>query len=479
MPDSPQTPQSEKQAKLLTVALEVFRRSLIDSVSFLMANRDRKIDTAPPWARNSVQPEASFPEYTIPQSIAQKPIPLADSKPTTEPNVYGMATPTPPAAKPDLPPIPLAGDKPPETFSIKQDWKPGWFGGDKPMEPTSNVSAFDRPQAVIIVGPRPLPVKLDKALEAPATIPRSERGEMATGNTMGKMLARQFMAVVGPLYLLSTILNQTGSGMGVFQKSIQLMAASLAPIVLPVFMTLAAGLMTLSDIIWNKINPALGDFYSWAIKFGLGQAEKKLGDAKDVVDLAGVVRGLTRGDAPNVADMPRMLDAAVRNIDPSGTVASFMRNVGGSNDLMNWTARRFGFDNFQQGAGAAGLQTGSGGLIGPAVSAATGSTASPATSLADALRGNMQDAIESLKRSMGVRATYSGLEDVGKQAQLAALNADPIEMRAAQRVIEAIQQFQEAFDRAAGQPVPQPNTFNANGLATSFAMAASTFSRAP
>lgn len=447
----------------------------------MLANRDRKIDAAPPWARQSIQPP-TLPDFSpsIPMAPTTPKIPLAEQKPATEPNVYGMAAPTPPAAKPDLPPIPLAGAKP-DVFSIRQDSNTTSFGGGRPIEPkTSNVSAFDRPQSVVIVGPRPLPVKLDGALNGPAVTPRSERADMATGGSIGKALARQFVAVVGPLYAMSTLLNQTNSGFGVFQKSIQVFAATLAPIVLPVFMTLAAGLLTISDIIWNKLNPALGDFYEWAIRFGLQSAEKKANDVKDAVDLASALKDFaTTGRAPRAADLPRMADTFARNIDPTGTVAPFISNVGGLGDLSNWTARRFGFGDWQQGM-AARSGSSSGSLLGPAAAAA-GLTpaATPARSMNDALRANMQDAIESLKRSMGVKASYAGLEDVGKQAQLAALNADPIEMRAAQRIIESIQQFQAAFDRASGRPTPQPNTFNAGGLASSFALAASTFSRTP
>ena len=491
MPDSPQMQQSEKQAKLLTVALELFRRSLTDSVSFMLANRDRKIDAAPPWARQSIQPP-TLPDFSpsIPMAPTTPKIPLAEQKPATEPNVYGMAAPTPPAAKPDLPPIPLAGAKPdlppiplagakPDVFSIRQDANTTSFGGGRPIEPkTSNVSAFDRPQSVVIVGPRPLPVKLDGALNGPAVTPRSERADMATGGSIGKALARQFVAVVGPLYAMSTLLNQTNSGFGVFQKSIQVFAATLAPIVLPVFMTLAAGLLTISDIIWNKLYPALGDFYEWAIKFGLQSAEKKANDAKDAVDLASALKDFaTTGTAPRAADLPRMADTFARNIDPTGVVAPFISNVGGLGDLSNWTARRFGFGDWQQGM-AARSGSSSGSLLGPAAAGLT-PAATPARSMSDALRANMDDAIESLKRSMGVKATYAGLEDVGRQAQLAALNNDPIEMRAAQRIIETIQIFMAAFDRAVGRPTPQPNTFNAGGLASSFALAASTFSRTP
>ena len=92
---------------------------------------------------------------------------------------------------------------------------------------------------MLIVGPNPLPVSFDFAKiqgkSASPLTPREDRGGQGGGGAglMARAIGAKFLAVLAPLYALSTVLNQTNSGMGVFQKAINVFGATLAPLLLP------------------------------------------------------------------------------------------------------------------------------------------------------------------------------------------------------------------------------------------------------
>ena len=489
--------ESDKQAKLLTVALELFRRSMTDSVAFLFANRDRTDNSAAPWAKAAIEPDRpttdaprpvpvanpkaaaqpvkdaaappspkvnvtvqgdaakgasakseSSSNVTVAPSIpkapaAETPIPLADSQPPTIKNVFGIAPPTPIPAKPDLPPIPLA-DSPKqqaETFALKTDWskvgQTGGFGLGGKEPDTGKVSAFDRPISAIIVGPNPLPVKFDKAMETPVTTPRAARGGNE-GVSTAQAMATRFAAVVGALYALSAVLNSTGTGASTFQKSLNLLGSTLAPILMPVFLLLASGLMTLSDLIWAKMLPALGDFYEWILKFALPVAAKSTENMSNAVSgVANIASG--KGKA-------RDFEALTDPLGVNRNIVDFAKKIPGLQTAFPVLGLMGSDRPMQKVRDAEAAKEAE-------QRKAEGKPEPP--SFGRIFNDNMKLAIESLAKDVGPKASYTGVAEAGKAAQLAALNADPIEMKAAQRVIEAIQEFQRAFNNVANKTEPR------------------------
>lgn len=276
---------------------------------------------------------------------------------------------------------------------------------------------------------------------------------------MAKAIAARFLAVLGPLYALSTVLNQTNSGFGVFQKAVNVLGATLAPILLPVFAVLAASILSVSDILWSKLLPALGGFYDWIMKVMIPFAEKKLGQGNDLLDTGIAGKNLlTKGELPKAADIPRMGDSILRNIVPGA--GAYQDKFGGLKDMTNWAGRQLGYKDFNQLAVAGGSQS----------SAAADTTKPKGTdrdmpNFGRMFSQNMSDVIQSLRMSMSPKGSYSSLGDVGKQAQLAAINADPIEMKAAERIIKSIEEFQKAFDRyqSSHEPKEQINRRYSDG----------------
>ncbi len=440
-------PQTERAAKLLTVAMELFRRTMVDSVSFLFANRDRAKEPAPQWAMSAIQPvppserrEAAEFTPSIPKAPASaKPIPLAGDEPKPVSTTFSVA----PDIKPDLPPLPLTPDKRPETFGFEHQALTGGFGlGGKKEPETGAVSAFDRPQPVpvLIVGPNPLPVTMDlsKALKGTGSAaPTTQRGERTGGEGgaagVAAAIGKRFFAVLGPLYALSTVLNQTNSGMGVFQKAVNVLGATLAPVLLPVFALLAAGVLSVSDIIWNRLAPALGKMYEWALKFGIPTVEKKVEDIDrgasgigDIVDFHKDPGKFLREFSQSPGKKADTITGGLRQLDPSGILGYIEDHVTGKPS--------------QAYKGIKGTEA-------PDVAREREkAAASGVPSIGQSLKSNLQDVVKSLALSMAPKASYTGLAEVGKQAQLAALNVDPIEMKAAQRVVASIQELQRVIE---------------------------------
>lgn len=450
MPD--ETQSQVKQARLLTVALELLRRSMTDSIAFVFANRDRGHET-PTWARDAIPstappaPSQEFhPSITTPPANPNKPA-VKEREPVDRP-----ATPVAPTAPPrpsglwdDLPEIKY----PPEPPATPKHIPPsGGFGLGAPDQ--SKVSAFDKPQAVIVVGPNPLPVKLvgEGLFKQGPTTPRAER-EASSGGGMGslvKALVGKFAVVFGPLLALSTILGQTNSGFGVFQKAISVLGASIAPLVLPFFAMLAAGILSVSDILWSKLLPALQDFYKWALKFGIPMAERTLEKTEEGIDAwTGAKNIVTQGKIPD----RKQAETMGRNAVPEGDdiIDSWKWLNKKQMEGAAWLRRQFGADDSK--FTKAKEEWWAGGK-GPAKDE-KGKAASDAEKVPMGQRfsANMRDVMRSLAMSIGPKASYTSLGEVGKQAQLAALNQDPIEAKLLRRLQETMEEWQKAWERKA------------------------------
>jgi hypothetical protein len=479
--------KGDRTARVLTLALEMLRRQLRDSAAFLFSNRER---TGPaPWAMSAVQrPAPPEPQVAVPRASDEAPIPLrepAKPSPARAGDTEPASRPAPPASPPtfnigapEMPPIPLADGPPssppppPSTFGFKPGDEPAWnikggafgLGTPKPAETTSATPAFDRPQNVIITGPNPLPVSLvgGGAFQQPPTDPR-ERREPKSADGLMKAMARQFMAVLGPLYALNTVLGQTNSGMGVFQKSVNVLGSVIAPIVLPAFVMLAAGILAVSDMLWAKLLPALGKFYEWALKTGLPGVEKKVDQAEDAVDAGAAAKNfVTKGELPKMADLPRMGDAALRNIDPTPMSGMVMDNLGGGKDLTNWLSKQWGsmtggnYKDFNGMAKAGGWQGSD--KTGKDDKNADGTVKVP---MGQRVSDAMRDVIKSLGMSMGPKGGMGGLTDKYIETTNAAMNQDPIEARQLKVMEQTLTEMQKAV-AALEKDDPKQNSQRSN-----------------
>lgn len=353
---------------------------------------------------------------------------------------------------------------------------------------TSKTAAFDKPQPVIVVGPKPLPVKLDKLFDRPPTEPRDKRNPNDVGS-FAKSLASQFAAVLGPLYALSTILGQTNSGFGVFLKAVSLVGSTLAPVLLPVFATLAAALIVLSEYIWESLLPALKDFYGW-----LGKHKDDAGELGKVVaagaavwggskllgsvggggiggiaaGLWGALKGIGRA-VPAVAVADASIGAVTGDYyaKARGEGANkFMSGMyalgGGTIDMFSQVTKLFGLNDktfgqkFSEDPENQKLIRKFRGQPEPGAVGADGKPAAKERTFGTRFDSAMRDVIRSMGMSMGPKGSYSALTEVGRNAQLAAVNQDPIEARQLKVMMDTLAFLQQAVAKYEAEANPAP-----------------------
>jgi hypothetical protein len=73
------------------------------------------------------------------------------------------------------------------------------------------------------------------------------------------------------------------------------------------------------------------------------------------------------------------------------------------------------------------------------------------------IRRNMQDTLKELQMSMGPKASYQGIAQASKSAQLAALNQSPFEAKMLAKMQEVIGALTRTADNTTRQPSPRHN----------------------
>lgn len=245
--------------------------------------------------------------------------------------------------------------------------------------------------------------------------PNAEPSEARGGSTSRAltMLGGRLTAILGPIALFAAALNAQISGLQVLTSSAKVLAASLAPVLLPVTTLLSAALLAISEIIFTKGMPVFEQFFAFVLSRGL----------------------------PALA---MFLDNVMAAAD---AVTSFAKNVGEAIAFIERIVSRI----------PGGKEVLSGAL-GPILGSQLGERGSSAAALG---RG-LTDTLRSLRLSMGPRAQITGLESVGKQVQLAALQQDPIEAR----ILKINQDMLTMLERIAGNTMPGGSATPGNGAFT-------------
>lgn len=255
--------------------------------------------------------------------------------------------------------------------------------------------------------------------------------EKERDNPIAKALFSRFALILGPLTALSTVLNSTNSGFGVFQKSVQLFGAVLAPVVLPAFVLLATWVLQVSTVISSRLLPAMKDWYTWFLKNGIPEVEKAAGRAGDAVDTVTDLKNLvTKGELPAAEKLPRLVETIGRNMDPSGVTGFLMDKF----KPEGFDERRRQFE--RDGAAArAAAEHGprAADLVGanqPGVSMPAAPGQQPGRPGIDrplTTKESLELVVRSLEASLGPKASYGSIGGAREAATLAGLNQDPIE----------------------------------------------------
>lgn len=308
--------------------------------------------------------------------------------------------------------------------------------------------------------------------KSPAESPdrTGRRGAVAVDMLLGSLVR-----LLGPLAALHTFLGASTSGFSIFTSAMRVFATAVAPILLPAFFLLSTALIAGSEVIFQKLLPSLGQFFSFVLQSGIPAvvafaetvgrataalkwlADSKLGGAAvnvatGAVGGGGPLGALSRtfdrltgegwgGDGSVLGGMKaghRALDDLFR-LAPGGLGESIvghktalLKAVGGA-DADPYSG--VGVDRDAGGTGAGGA------------AAATGRA--------------MKDTLRELLLSMGPKAQQGSVSSVWSRAQMSVLSQSPFERRMLEMMSEVVKRMSMAASEPGGGRLTEPTAIRA------------------
>lgn len=281
-----------------------------------------------------------------------------------------------------------------------------------------------------------------RAARSPAAATAAKVGGAVVG-ALSK-IANPIILLLTPLTLLAQVVSSSASGFGVVISATKLLAATLAPLLLPIFFALAVGLADMSDMIWAKLLPALKDWYTLVIGPMLGAMTEMVSVVKDVIDVyrtLKAVAGASRGDPASIVKLASAIGrdgamAGARQLDrvmpflTKGTIQTnglFERGVNAAQRAMPAA----------EGSPAAARDAESKSEMLARLSAETRADMTRGNSLND----NKMNVLRELQLGMGAKASIGSVAGVNRTAQMAAMNMSPFETKLLEKMQQAIDEL--------------------------------------
>ncbi|MCE9566546.1 MAG: hypothetical protein K8U57_31365 [Planctomycetes bacterium] len=283
---------------------------------------------------------------------------------------------------------------------------------------------------------------------------KKEKEKPSAFATIGNALTGKLLGALGPITSLAQIIGSSASGFQVFTAAMNVVAATLAPIVLPVFLAMAGAALDFADVLQTKLAPGMKQFIGlvfdglipvlaklieYFFRLTDGLADIMLAVANFTSEIPNLARDLRNAVLGPVATDEERADS-IREARKAGTSDEVIR-IGGAFTGVKPADLARAFDLAGREAGRkADLTGGEFKVIGTGGGRAGG-------------RG-IDDAISSFLQSIGPKAQFSGLADVGKSAQLAALNGDAIQQRMLEALVRSGHDIAAIRESLAGGPPP-------------------------
>jgi hypothetical protein len=313
-----------------------------------------------------------------------------------------------------------------------------------------------------VIGPPVLPQQPQRSAQQGSNT--NDRGfiENLIRASLGSLLTR-LAAIFAPLIAFSTLLNQSTSGLQLFVGAINILAATLAPVIMPAFVLLSAALLAVSAILMDDMSPAMEQFYEWVGDKAV-PALMEFADwiAKNVTALGQFFDSL---DSSPEKFQP-WEDRLIKQIDD--TIDSFK----GLGDAIDWLIRNStGLINPNVGKAFAGPGAGPAGPVNPdqfkpnahwegggeAGGGDFGGKVQPpggneaARFRKEFLQG-LKDTVREFERKNLPQAQLTGLVQASRQAQMAALNMSPFEQRNLQ-ILQRVDQWLQRLVNSAEKQI--------------------------
>ena len=214
------------------------------------------------------------------------------------------------------------------------------------------------------------------------------------------------------LAIFGRVLESNAAGFQILGQAVQLLAAVVAPVLLPIVLTLAAALLHLSD----EIAGSMIDQMKSMARFMFGTVLPVLSLLADIV--SGVVNHLKLFGIAVLAAIAYMNPLAAGLVGLSAVILSIVKSDGGV------LARTVRDPVMKEGGGVDVGKT-----IDKLFGELTGKGGDEKGKGDDDKRSSLDDVLASFRLSLGPKAQFTGLAQVGQASQLAALNGDPIQQK--------------------------------------------------
>ena len=258
------------------------------------------------------------------------------------------------------------------------------------------------------------------------------RGGSGTGAKAIAMLTAKFAALAGPLAVMGATLSATNSGFSVLGTAVKALGAVLAPILLPVVVLVATALLELSRTLWAELQPRLKDWYEAVVS----AIPAVLEFVRAVARAAGVLWDFGKSAVQSVRDMFR---------DPAKALKDTFAAPGKA------IADKAAKDSLAPGM--VGIIQGLiPDIVNPPPGKSKGGVGADGESKDGPGPSSFDLVIQSLEKSLGGKASFGGISQAAKNAQLAALNTDPIEAQTLRVMLQSLNELKTiaAAQRAKG-----------------------------
>lgn len=271
-----------------------------------------------------------------------------------------------------------------------------------------------------------------------------------TGGGMAGVLASLTKAL-GPIAVLGGLMAGMQPAFQLLSAALNILGTTILPIVMPLFVVLAAGLLMLSDTIFKDLEPQLEAFYELIFSGAIPALESLIeafSAAASAVKKTGEEMGEWIGkklygeeNRPG-EDMSKFEDASERAAEKARADALAAGRTADEAEAASKYAKHGGTAPDWMSPGGTPAAAGPvGAAAAPAAAPAAGSTAAKPKSAMSA----MKDVFAELRSQQGAKAKFTSIEDVSKNASLAGLNRSPFEAQ----IFERMDKMIGAMERAA------------------------------
>lgn len=284
-------------------------------------------------------------------------------------------------------------------------------------------------------------------------------------------LAESLTKYLSPVAIVSSAIQSNSSGYSTMGKAFQVLGTSLGMVLLPVFALVAATATTVAEKLAGELLPAMEDWYSLILDEGIPTMQKFLAACMAYVDYQKTIYEKTKDFSEQMLET----EAGKAAVEAAARVYNWFQDNGEEIDDvvgrgvavtpplwapyltykgMSGMAGEYGehYDKRMNQLGGRSRNRSGGNSVD--MERGDDGVYRPATSFAQDMSANLRSFAAEMRQSLGGGSQSTGINDIGKQIQQAALNQSPYEQKMLDWAMKALEKLDTAIaklDKPTGQ----------------------------